>query len=357
MDERAEAQTHVNDQQSQDDGPPYTGQSEPDYYAALGISWLASHAVVHAAYRRLIKRWHPDHFTNAPRRLRLRAERQVRLLTAAYAVLGDEERRRAYDERMRRYSANVYDAIHGAAAYSATHEHTTHGPRTVAHPGAFGPAHEATNNPNGAGQLAAVLALMLAVGLFGGMLNGGLGSTLGASIVFGGLLVFLLLSYLFLTSESRLARSANTWMNGDPRGFRTYAPPQQHTAHAAPHAEDDLARFEGYVDDALAQVPPGFRDDMANLVVQVRDEPTEEELSQLEVVAGTTLFGLYHGVPLTSQGIAGAAPELITIYRLPIERACGGDQDLIREEARVTVLHEVAHHFGIDHDHMPEWVR
>jgi predicted Zn-dependent protease with MMP-like domain len=63
-------------------------------------------------------------------------------------------------------------------------------------------------------------------------------------------------------------------------------------------------------------------------------------------------------VDVTRQGAAGAPqPEVITIYRRPIERYCRGDPDRIREQVRRTVLHELAHHFGIDHDAMPDWIR
>jgi len=52
-----------------------------------------------------------------------------------------------------------------------------------------------------------------------------------------------------------------------------------------------------------------------------------------------------------------AHPEIITIYQHTIEAYCHGDPDRIREQVRHTVLHEVAHHFGIDHEEMPIWVR
>jgi len=98
-------------------------------------------------------------------------------------------------------------------------------------------------------------------------------------------------------------------------------------------------------------------DYVANVVVRVEEEPSTETLREANVEPDHTLLGLYHGVPLTKQGIAGAGPEVISIYRLPIERYCGGDADAIREQVRATVLHELAHHFGIDHDEMPAWVK
>ena len=52
-----------------------------------------------------------------------------------------------------------------------------------------------------------------------------------------------------------------------------------------------------------------------------------------------------------------AGPEVISIYRWPLERYCGDDPNRIRAQVLATVLHELAHHFGIDHDDMPEWVK
>lgn len=97
---------------------------------------------------------------------------------------------------------------------------------------------------------------------------------------------------------------------------------------------------------------------MENLVILVENEPAKEALRRMGTKEGYTLFGLYEGVPLTTQGHAGAMrPEVITIFQGPIERYCHRDPDRIREQVRRTVLHEVAHHFGIDHDEMPIWIK
>jgi predicted Zn-dependent protease with MMP-like domain len=219
----------------------------------------------------------------------------------------------------------------------------------------------ATSNPNGAGQFAGILALILALALLGGALTGGLGSDPVAIVIFGGVAVLLVLGAIVATSGTPLAHAANAWMEGEPRGYRVhYAPPESWRDHQRPDdeaEEDDLARFERLVDEALEDVPEEFGAYMANLVVRIEDEPSAETLREAGVEHGHTLLGLYHGVPLTKQGIAGAGPEVISIYRRPIERYCGDDPDAIREQVRATVLHELAHHFGIDHDEMPEWVK
>jgi len=97
---------------------------------------------------------------------------------------------------------------------------------------------------------------------------------------------------------------------------------------------------------------------MANLVILVESEPDEEVLRRVGVKEGYTLLGLYQGVPLTAQGHARPMlPESITIYQRPIEDYCLGDPERIRKQVRSTVLHEVAHHFGMDHEEMPIWVK
>ncbi|HEV2579896.1 MAG TPA: metallopeptidase family protein [Ktedonobacteraceae bacterium] len=122
--------------------------------------------------------------------------------------------------------------------------------------------------------------------------------------------------------------------------------------------EDEPTPFEMLVQEALATIPPEFQERMANVFVRVMYEPGEETLRRVGTKEGYTLLGLYEGVPLTAYGRQQAAHlETITIYQHTIERYCHGDPDRIREQVRHTVLHEVAHHFGIDHDEMPIWIR
>ncbi len=122
--------------------------------------------------------------------------------------------------------------------------------------------------------------------------------------------------------------------------------------------EDELTHFEMLVQEALASIPPEFQERMENVFVRVVYEPGEEVLRRVGTKEGYTLLGLYEGVPLTAYGRQQAAhPETITIYQHTIERYCRGDPNRIREQVRHTVLHEVAHHFGIDHDEMPIWIR
>jgi predicted Zn-dependent protease with MMP-like domain len=104
--------------------------------------------------------------------------------------------------------------------------------------------------------------------------------------------------------------------------------------------------FEEAVADALDAVPPEFARTMSNVVVLVEDDAP----------GGDELFGLYEGTPLTQRGdwwAAGSLPDRITIFRNPTTRACGSRGEVVRQ-VRVTVLHEIAHHFGIDDARLDE---
>jgi predicted Zn-dependent protease with MMP-like domain len=103
--------------------------------------------------------------------------------------------------------------------------------------------------------------------------------------------------------------------------------------------------FEDHVERALASLPADLREAMSNVEIVVEDENPEDP----------DLFGLYFGIPLTERGdYAGVLPDKIAIYRLPLEDEFGDDPALLVEEIRVTVLHEIAHHFGIDEDRLEE---
>jgi len=106
----------------------------------------------------------------------------------------------------------------------------------------------------------------------------------------------------------------------------------------------DPATFGELVDAALASIPPELRRQMRNVTIAVED-----------MGASPNLLGLYHGVPLTQRTTqyAGFLPDRITIYRLPILRRCKSIEDVVHQ-VRVTVVHEVAHHFGIDDDRLGE---
>ncbi len=127
---------------------------------------------------------------------------------------------------------------------------------------------------------------------------------------------------------------------------------------AAAEGEDHSSPFELLVEEALATIPGEFHERMENVFVRVQYEPGPAVLKRVGVKEGYTLLGLYEGVPLTAYGHDRVPhPEIITIYQRTIEAYCHGDPDRMREQVRHTVLHEVAHHFGIDHGEMPIWIR
>jgi predicted Zn-dependent protease with MMP-like domain len=105
--------------------------------------------------------------------------------------------------------------------------------------------------------------------------------------------------------------------------------------------------FEEHVRAALESLPADLRQAMSNVEIVVEDENREDP----------DLFGLYLGIPLTERGgesYAGALPDKIAIYRIPLEEEFGHDPELLEEEIRITVVHEIAHHFGIDEDRLSE---
>jgi predicted Zn-dependent protease with MMP-like domain len=111
--------------------------------------------------------------------------------------------------------------------------------------------------------------------------------------------------------------------------------------------------FQQLVAEALNSLPEEIASRMQNVEVVVVDEPPLEYLRRLP--RGTTLLGHYHGVPLTRRGFdyEKVLPDMISIYRGPIERMAR-TPERIREQVRRTVIHEVAHHFGIDDDRLDE---
>jgi predicted Zn-dependent protease with MMP-like domain len=122
--------------------------------------------------------------------------------------------------------------------------------------------------------------------------------------------------------------------------------------------QKSFSPFEELVQEALTGIPEEFREKMESVSVHVAYEPDQETLERAGAKEGYTLLGLYEGVPLTVYGRDYAPyPELITIFQRPIEEYCQYDPERIREQVRTTVLHEVAHHFGMGHEEMPIWVK
>lgn len=327
-----------------------------DYYATLGVSANADYAEIKRAFHRAAKRWHPDRFVGAEAAEYARAERRMRQATEAYHVLSDPAARASYDATLRGDEAG---AGPGGVSSSIVGGYTG----GVAHD--WGGGEHATANPNGAGQFFAALAAVIGLSLLAGIASGSANNNLPLMIgLFALLAVLGVIAALFMTS-SPASRWATGVMEGEPRGYtprnpRRPARPQPDvtfTSAAQAGPEDEHAAFARLVADALATVPDEFRPYMRNIAVEVEQEPSAETLRDAGVPEGYTLLGLYRGVPLDKRGAVEQGPDIITIFRGPIERRCGGDSDAIREQVRATTLHELAHHFGMDHEEMPEWVK
>lgn len=106
----------------------------------------------------------------------------------------------------------------------------------------------------------------------------------------------------------------------------------------------DEDRFAALVDQALDELPDRFWERLDNVAVVVEDANPDEP----------DLLGLYEGIPQTERwDYAGALPDKISVYRLPLCAMCRDDADLV-EQVKITVVHEVAHHLGIEEDALDE---
>ncbi len=98
--------------------------------------------------------------------------------------------------------------------------------------------------------------------------------------------------------------------------------------------------FEAYVDDAIASVPVALLDLVENCILVIEDDPPAD---------GPYVLGFYQGVPLDRRGhdYSGVLPDRILIFRHPLMRICRTPEEL-REQVRITVVHEIGHFFGLD---------
>lgn len=116
------------------------------------------------------------------------------------------------------------------------------------------------------------------------------------------------------------------------------------TARALPPRRARHVPFDVLVDEALSTIPMPFAAALDEVAIVIEDESS----------SGETLYGLYEGTPRTEWGADwGAMPNRITLYRLPLE-ADFPDPDDLADEVWVTVVHELAHHLGIDDDRLHE---
>ncbi len=111
-------------------------------------------------------------------------------------------------------------------------------------------------------------------------------------------------------------------------------------------------QFELMVSEAIEAIPARFLSRLDNVAIVTQDHPTEVQLANNHVPKGSTLLGLYEGIPLTVRGeFYGSGeilPDKITIFKLPIIEASGDDRVALEKIVRDTVWHEIAHYFGYD---------
>lgn len=111
------------------------------------------------------------------------------------------------------------------------------------------------------------------------------------------------------------------------------------------------------MEEALESLPEDFAHRLDNVTVIVEDQPTREQLDEVGLDDHHELLGLYEGIPLTDRpGVyAGVLPDRISIFRIPIERVCGSDEEAIKKQVSETVMHELGHYFGMDEDQLRKY--
>ena len=106
--------------------------------------------------------------------------------------------------------------------------------------------------------------------------------------------------------------------------------------------------FDELVAVALDAIPEPFAAALDEIAIVIADEPTAEQRAENDIGEDDTLYGLYEGVPRTEWGADWAPfPNRITLFRLPLEEDFA-DPDDLADEVWITVIHELAHHLGID---------
>jgi predicted Zn-dependent protease with MMP-like domain len=117
----------------------------------------------------------------------------------------------------------------------------------------------------------------------------------------------------------------------------------------APLLPDGSLDIDAVIDDVIDSLPPAFAAQLGSVAIVVEDEATPDQLAS---VRAPGLFGLYQGVPRTRWGVDNVPiPSKITLFRGPLSRANPGPERLA-QAVEDTLLHEIAHHFGIDDERL-----
>jgi predicted Zn-dependent protease with MMP-like domain len=117
-------------------------------------------------------------------------------------------------------------------------------------------------------------------------------------------------------------------------------------------------QFAQLVGEALDELPSKYTDNMNNVAIVYEDDPTPLQREELKLHCDESLFGLYQGIPLTQRGMSYnlVMPDKITIFKNPIV-SVSPDMATLKKQIKHTLWHEIAHHFGLDHDRIHELER
>ena len=115
------------------------------------------------------------------------------------------------------------------------------------------------------------------------------------------------------------------------------------------------SKFESLVERALALLPPQFARFLEEVPVEVRPASTPAQRRRAGLDDEELLLGLYQGIPRPDRSVehSGTMPDVIYVFQEDVELAVDNERDLV-EEVRITVLHELGHHFGLDEDQLDE---
>ena len=110
-------------------------------------------------------------------------------------------------------------------------------------------------------------------------------------------------------------------------------------------------RFAELVEEALAELPEPFASHLEEMSVEIRRRPTRRQLKEAGLKEDELLLGLYVGIPMDERSVehSGRLPDVVYVFQEDVELVSESEDDLVRE-VRITVLHEIGHHFGMDED-------
>src|SRR3989338_4108433 len=117
-------------------------------------------------------------------------------------------------------------------------------------------------------------------------------------------------------------------------------------------------QFEKLINESIDELPEKYIKNLDNVVIVFEDEPTPEQVAKLRLRCDQLLFGLYEGIPRTARGggYSGVLPDKITIFKNAAMRV-SGDLAELKANVKHTLWHEIAHHYGLDHNRIHELER